>query len=35
MLDDHAADFIGRSSPGHGVYGNHGAESIDQIFKLL
>ena len=37
MLEDHAADFIERSSPGHGVgvYGEHGAESIHKIFKLL
>ena len=30
MLEDHAADFIERSSPGSGdgVYGEHGAESI-------
>ena len=34
MLEDHAADFIERSSPGHGVYGEHGAESI-KIFRLL
>ena len=32
MLKDHAADFIERSSPGHGVYGEHGAESIHKIF---
>ena len=35
MLEDHAADFIERSSPGHRVYGEHGAESIHNIFKLL
>ena len=35
MLEDHAADFIERSSPGHVVYGEHGAESIHKIFKLL
>ena len=37
MLEDHAADFIERSSPGHGdgVYGEHGAESIHKIFRLL
>ena len=35
MLEDHAADFIERSSPGHGVYGEHGAESIHKISKLL
>ena len=36
MLEDHAADFIERSSsPGHGVYGEHGAQSIHKIFKLL
>ena len=28
MLEDHAADFIERSLPGHGVYREHGAESI-------
>ena len=35
MLEDHAADFIERSSPGHGVYGEHGAESIHKIFRSL
>ena len=35
MLKDHAADFIERSSPGHGVYGEQGAESIHKIFRLL
>ena len=36
MLEDHAADFIETcSSPGHGVYGEHGAESIYKIFRLL
>ena len=35
MLEDHAADFIERSSPGHAVYGEHGAESIHKIIKLL
>ena len=37
MLEDHAADFIERSSPGHGdgVYGEHGVESIHKIFRLL
>ena len=35
MLEDHAADFIERSSPGHGVYGEHGAEFIHKIFRLL
>ena len=35
MLEDHAADFIERSLPGHVVYGEHGAESIHKIFKLL
>ena len=35
MLQDHAADFIERSSLGHGVYGEHGAESIHKIIKLL
>ena len=35
MLEDHAPDFIERSSPGHGVYGEHGAESIHKIFRLL
>ena len=34
-LEDHAADFIERSLPDHGVYGEHGAESIDKIFRLL
>ena len=32
MLEDHAADFIERSSPGHRVYGEHGAESIHKLF---
>ena len=35
MLADHAADFIERSSPDHGDYGEHGAESIDKIFRGL
>ena len=35
MLKDHAADFIERPSPGHSVYGEHGAESVHEIFKLL
>ena len=37
MLEDHAADFIERSSPGNGdgVYGEYGAESIHQKFWLL
>ena len=35
MLEDHAADFTESSSPDHGVYGEHGAESIDKIFRLL
>ena len=37
MLEDHAADFIERSSPGNGdgVYGEHGAESIHKTFWLL
>ena len=35
MLEDHAADFIESSSPGQGVYGEHGAESIHKIFRLL
>ena len=35
MLKDHAADFIERSSPGHGVYREHGAEPIHKIFRLL
>ena len=36
MLKDHAADFIGTwSSPGHGVYGEQGAESIHKILRLL
>ena len=34
-LEDHAADFIKSSSPGHGVYWEHGAESIRKIFGLL
>ena len=36
MLEDHAADFLETwSSPGHGVYGEHGAESIHKMFRLL
>ena len=35
MLEDHAADFIAKSLPGRGVFGEHGAESIHKIFKLL
>ena len=35
LLEDHAEDFIERSSPGHGVYGEHGAESIHKIYILL
>ena len=35
MLEDHAADFIENSSPAHGVYGEHGAESTHKIFRLL
>ena len=36
MLGDHAAEFIETwSSSGHGVYEEHGAESIHKIFKLL
>ena len=35
MLEDHAADFIERSSRGHRVYGEHDAESIHNIFELL
>ena len=36
MLEDHAADFLETwSSPGHGVYGEDGAESIHKIFRLL
>ena len=35
MLEDHAADFIERSLPVHGVFGEHDAESIHKIFKLL
>ena len=34
MLEDHAADFIGNwSSPGPGVYGEQGAESIHKTFS--
>ena len=36
MLKDHAVDFVGTwSSPGHGVCGEQGAESIHKIFRLL
>ena len=35
MLEDHAADFIETWSTDHGVYGEHGAESIHKVFNLL
>ena len=36
MLGDDAAEFIETwSSSGHGVYEEHGGESIHKIFKLL
>ena len=36
MLEDHAdADFIKTWSTDHGVYGEHGAESIHKVFNLL
>ena len=35
MLEDHAGDFIETWSTGHGVYGEHGAESIHEVFNLL
>ena len=35
MLEDHATDFIETWSTGHGVYGEHGAESIHKVFNLL
>ena len=35
MLVDHAADSIETWSTGHGVYGEHGAESIHKVFNLL
>ena len=36
MLEDHAEDFLETwSSPGHGVYVEHGAEFIHKIFRLL
>ena len=35
MFEDHAADFIKSSLPGHGYYGEHGAGSIHNIFRLL
>ena len=35
MLEDHAAVFIETWSTGHGVNGEHGAESIHKIFNLL
>ena len=35
MLEDLTADFIKRPLPGHGDYGEHGAESIHNIFRLL
>ena len=35
MLKDHSADFIETCSTGHGVYGEHGAESIHEVFNSL
>ena len=35
MFEDHEADFIERSLPGHGVYREYGAESIHEISRLL
>ena len=35
MLEDHAADLIRTWSTGHGVYGEHGVESIHKVFNLL
>ena len=35
MRKDHAADFIETWSSVHGVYREHGAESIHKIFMLL
>ena len=36
MLEDHAADFVKTWSLScHGVYGEHGVESIYKIFMLL
>ena len=35
MLEDHAADFIETWPTGHGVYGEHGAESTHKVFNLL
>ena len=37
MLEDHTVNLIESSSPDHddGVYGEHGAESIHKIFRLL
>ena len=36
MLEDHTADFLETwSSPDHDVYGEHGAESIHKIIRLL
>ena len=35
MLEDHAADVIETWQLNHGVYGEHGAESIHKVFSLL
>ena len=35
MIENYAADFIETWSSGHGVYGEHSAESIHKIFRLL
>ena len=35
MPEDYESDFMETWSSGHGVYGEHGAESIHKIFRLL
>ena len=35
MLEDHAADFIKILLIGHGIYGEHGAESIHKVLNFL
>ena len=35
LLEDHAADFMERWSTGHGIYDEHGAESIHKVFNIL
>ena len=35
MLESHAADFMESWQAGHGIYGEHGAESIHKVFNTL